>query len=201
MRRQAERRWDRSIEAREISGTTCGIIGMGAIGGETARRARALGMRVLATRRSITARGEDDLAHELLPPSDLGYLLRESDWVVIAAPLTPETRGLIGAEELRQMKPSAVLVNVGRGPIVDEQALIAALRDGVIAGAGLDVFDQEPLPADSPLWDMENVVVTPHFSSGSDHYTTRAADIAADNLRRYLAGEPLRNVVDIERGY
>ncbi len=200
-RRQQERTWDRQFEAQEIEGKCCGIVGMGAIGGETARRARALGMRVLATRRSVTSRGSDDLAHELLPPADLPYLLAESDYVVLAMPLTPETRGMIGAAELALMKPSAVLINVARGAVVDEQALITALRDGTIAGAGLDVFEREPLPADSPLWEMENVVVTPHFSAGSERYAARAAIIVCDNLRRYLAGEPLINIVDLDRGY
>ena len=226
LRRQQQRAWDRRFEARELTGKTCGIVGMGAIGGESARRAAALGLRVLAIRRSVTARmpldpavpdrtlapsapshtsdlrpQTSDLGHELLPPSDLPYLLRESDYVVLAVPLTPETRRMIGAAELAQMKRSAILINVARGAVVDEQALIAALRAGTIAGAGLDVFEQEPLPADSPLWEMENVVVTPHFSAGSDRYTDRAADIVCDNLRRYLAGEPLRNVVAPERGY
>jgi D-2-hydroxyacid dehydrogenase (NADP+) len=201
LRRQQARQWDRHAEAIEVEGKTCGIVGMGAIGAETARRARALGMRVIATRRSVATRTTDDLAHELLPATDLPYLLSASDYVVVAAPLTPETRGMIGAAELRQMKRSAVLINVGRGAILDEQAVIAALRDGVIAGAGLDVFEQEPLPTDSPLWGMENVVVTPHFSAGSERYAERAADIICDNLRRYLDGRPLRNLVDLDLGY
>ena len=226
MRRQRERVWDRRFEARELSGKTCGVVGMGAIGGETARRAAALGMRVLAIRRSVTARESFDplflpppiptpassptsnlepqpsnLGHELLPPAELHDLLRASDYVVLAAPLTPETRHMIGRDELAQMRRSAVLINVGRGALVDEGALIDALRDGVIAGAGLDVFEQEPLPAESPLWEMDNVVVTPHFSAGSDRYAERAADIVCENLRRYLSGEPLVNIVDPRRGY
>ena len=108
---------------------------------------------------------------------------------------------MIGAAELAMMKPTAVLINVARGAVVDEPALIAALRDGTLAGAGLDVFEREPLPPESPLWEMENVVVTPHFSAGSERYTDRAADIVCDNLRRYLTGEPLLNVVDVDRGY
>lgn len=201
MRRQQAHEWDRTFEGKEVWGSTCGIVGMGAIGGETARRAKALGMRVIATRRSVSERTSDDLADELLPSSDLPYLLAESDYVVVAAPLTPETRQLIGADELRQMKPSAVLINVGRGLIIDEQALIAALRDGTIAGAGLDVTEQEPLPTESPLWGMDNVVITPHISADTPRYADRAADIVCDNLRRYLAGEPLRNIVDVTRGY
>jgi phosphoglycerate dehydrogenase-like enzyme len=201
MRRQQAREWDRTFEGREVWGSTCGIVGMGAIGGETARRAKALGMRVLATRRSVSERTPDELADELLPSSDLPYLLGESDYVVVAAPLTPETRHLIGADELRQMKRTAVLINVGRGPIIDEEALIAALRDGTIAGAGLDVTYKEPLPEESPLWGMDNVVITPHISADTPIYADRTADIVCDNLRRYLAGEPLRNIVDLVRGY
>lgn len=200
-RRQREHVWDRRFTAREIGGRTCGIVGLGAIGRETARRARALGMRVVGIRRTISGPATDEDADEMLPPNELPRLLRESDYVVLAVPLTDETRGMIGAEELAMMKPDAVLINIARGPVVDEEALIAALRDGAIAGAALDVFNQEPLPATSPLWDMENVIVTPHFSAGSDRYSERVAAIACENLRRYLAGEPLRNVVDLDRGY
>lgn len=201
LRLQRTRTWDRAFQAQEICGKTCGIVGMGAIGGETARRARAMGMRVLATRRSTTPRDTDEFADELLSPDDLPYLLEESDYVVVAAPLTPETRGMLGAAELARMKPTAVLINVGRGQLLDQQALIEALRGRRLAGAGLDVFEQEPLPADSPLWELENVVVTPHVSGGTERYAERAAEIVGDNLRRYLAGEPLRNIVDLGRGY
>ena len=121
--------------------------------------------------------------------------------MVIAAPLTPETRGLIGAGALRQMKQTAYLINVARGALVDEEALIAALKEGVIAGAALDVFNREPLPAESELWDLENVIVSPHISGGTEIYNKRAVAIFTDNLRRYIAGQPLRNVVDPARGY
>lgn len=201
LRRQQARVWEQAAAAFEVAGKTCGIVGMGAIGSEIARRARAMEMRVIAIRRSVAARTTDSLAHELLPPADLLYLLGQSDYVVLTTPLTAETRGLIGARELAAMKPSAVLINVGRGAVVDERALIAALQDGRIAGAGLDVFEREPLPSDSPLWAMENVVITPHVSASSEHYNARVADIVCDNLRRYLAGQPLRNVVDLDRGY
>ena len=136
-----------------------------------------------------------------MPASELHRLLGESDFVVLSMPLTPETRGMIGEAELRAMKPSAVLVNIARGPVTVEADLIRALREGWIAGAALDVFDKEPLPADSPLWDMENVILTPHISGGTEIYNQRAVTIFADNLRRYLAGEPLQNVVDPARGY
>jgi phosphoglycerate dehydrogenase-like enzyme len=201
LRNQLAHRWDRRLEAFELSGKTCGIVGMGAIGGEVARRAKALEMRVLGLRRSTVPRPTDRYADALLTSAELPRLLAESDYVVLAAPLTPETRHLIGSAELRQMKRTAVLINVGRGALVDEGALVTALREGTIRGAGLDVFETEPLPPESPLWEMENVVVTPHFSAGGDRYAERAADLVCDNLRRYLAGEPLRNVVDLERGY
>jgi len=137
----------------------------------------------------------------MLPPSDLTYLLHESDYVVVALPLTPESRGLIGEAQLRAMKPSAVIVNIGRGAIIDEQTLVQALKDGTIAGAALDVFQQEPLSGESELWSMENVILTPHISGGTPRYMQRAVGLFCDNLRRYLAGEPLRNVVDPARGY
>lgn len=201
MRRQQAREWDRRTQARELAGATCGIVGMGAIGGETARRAKAMEMRVVATRRSPDPRPTDQFADELMLTAELPRLLEQSDYVVLAAPLTPETRGMIGRDELAAMRRSAVLVNVGRGPLVDERALIEALQDGTIAGAALDVFEREPLAADSPLWELENVFITPHVSAGSQRYDERAADLVAENLRRYLAGESLHNVVDIGRGY
>lgn len=201
MQLQRRHEWDRTIEGVEIYGKTCGIVGMGAIGGETARRAKALGMRVIATRRSTAHRPTDEFADVLLPQAETDVLLRESDYLVLTAPHTPETHHMIGAEQLARMKRNAVLINIGRGALVDEPALIAALKEGMIAGAGLDVFEEEPLPATSPLWEMENVVITPHSSSGSEVYELRAAEVVCDNLRRYARGEPLRNVVDLARGY
>ena len=198
--RQQARIWDRSWVARELNGATCGIIGMGAIGSEVARRAVAMCMRVIAIRRSGGA-GPEAAAVEVLPPSGLPYLLRESDYVVLAAPLTPETRNLIGAVELATMKPFAILINVGRGALIDEDALGAALRAGTIGGAGLDVVRQEPLPHDSPLWTLPNVVITPHSSVRTERHWERVTDLLCDNLRRYVAGEPLRNLVDPGRGY
>jgi phosphoglycerate dehydrogenase-like enzyme len=163
-------------------------------------------MRVLALRRSADRRLTGDESgmpgvDEMLPPSDLPYLLAESDYVVVALPLTPESRGLIGEPELRAMKPNAVIVNIGRGAIIDEAALVRALKEGWIAGAALDVFQQEPLSPESELWGLENVIVTPHISGGTPRYMERAVGLFCDNLRRYLAGEPLRNIVDPARGY
>ena len=134
-------------------------------------------------------------------PGDLPALLPQADYLVITAPLTEETKARIGETELRAMKPAAVVVNVGRGGVIDEPALVRALREGWIGGAGLDVFAVEPLPADSPLWDMENVIVTPHHAGSTPHYDARAMEIFLDNLKRYVAGEPLRNVVDKRLGY
>jgi phosphoglycerate dehydrogenase-like enzyme len=199
-RAQQEHRYSRFMP-RELYGKTVGVVGMGYIGAEVARLAKAFGCRVLGMRRSFSARGPDEVADEAVPPSELDYLLRESDFVVIAAPLTPETRGLIGAAQLKQMKPTAHLINIARGGLIDEPALIEALRDGTIAGAGLDVFSREPLPPESELWDLENVILSPHVSGGTEIYNQRATRIFCDNLRRFLAGEPLVNIVDVERGY
>lgn len=202
---KAQRAW-RPYIAAELAAQTAGIIGVGAIGARTAQLAKALGMRVLAMRRSATKRltggatGDPNI-DEMLPPSDLDYLLAESDYVVLALPLTPESAGLIGEPQLRAMKPSAVIVNIARGAVIDQDALIAALRNGEIAGAALDVFTPEPLPSESPLWDLDNVILTPHISGGTPRYMELAVALFCDNLRRYLVGEPLRNVVDPARGY
>lgn len=200
MRAQLKREWTRFAPT-EVRGKTVGIIGFGHIGEEVGRLAKALGCRVLATRRSATEPSSHPCADEVLPPSAMPRVLAESDYVVLSMPLTPETRGLIGERELRMMKPSAVLVNIARGAVVAEADLVRALREGWIAGAALDVFEREPLPADSPLWDLENAIITPHISGGTEIYNQRAVEIFCDNLRRYLAGEPLRNVVDPARGY
>lgn len=200
IRAQAQRRWDRFMPL-ELRGKTVGIVGMGAIGSEVARLSKAFGCRVLAIRRSATARAGHEHADLVLPPSGLPFLLGESDFVVLATPLTPETRRLIGEPQLRAMKPAAYLINIGRGAIVDEAALVRALREGWIAGAALDVFEQEPLPPDSELWGLENLVISPHISGGTERYMQRAVAIFTGNLRRYLDGSPLENVVDPQRGY
>lgn len=196
----------------ELRGGTVGIVGYGSIGREVGRLAHAFGMRVLALQR-----GDDPSDHGyIIPgvgdpqgriparfyrPHELRAMLAECDHVVLAVPLTDATRNLIGADELRAMKPTAFLVNIARGGVVDETALIQALEEGWIGGAGLDVFAQEPLPADSPLWGMENAILTPHIAGMTPHYHARAADVFEENLRRYLAGEPLLNQVDWGEGY
>jgi phosphoglycerate dehydrogenase-like enzyme len=198
---QAAHKWGPVKRPTDLAGHTVGIVGLGHIGGEVARLSKAFGCRVLGIRRSFTTRGPDEVADEAVPTSDLFYLMGESDFVVITAPLTAETRGMIGPEQLAAMKPTAYLINVSRGGLVNEPALVAALKEGRIAGAGLDVFAVEPLPQDSELWDMPNVIVSSHSSGGSEHSRERQEEIFLENLRRYLAGGPLMNVVDPARGY
>ena len=186
----------------ELAGRTAGILGLGKIGSRVARLCRALDMRVLAMRRSVTepvaSRGDVDL---LLPPRDLPRMLRESDFLIICLPGTSETFGLLGEEQIRQMKRGSYILNVGRGGIVDEVALVSALRDGHLAGAALDVFAREPLPPDSPLWSEPRLLMTAHVAGNSLLYEERAVDLFLDNLRRYLDGRDLLNVYDPDRGY
>ena len=184
-----------------LEGKTLGIVGMGGIGGEVARLAKAFHMRVVATRRTATRQSNVGDADGMFPPEQLHDLLRESDFVVLALPLTRATARIIGEAELKVMKPSAYIVNVGRGKLIDEAALVRALKEGAIAGAGLDVFETEPLPRDSELWDMPNVMITSHLAGRLIDKTPRAARFFCDNLRRYLAGEPLRSVRDPAAGY
>jgi phosphoglycerate dehydrogenase-like enzyme len=179
-----------------LSDCTLGIIGLGGIGTETARRGLAVGMRVLAVDPVATSA---PAGVTLLRPDRLEELLGKSDFVVIAAPHTPETYRLVNRERLRQMKRTAYLINVGRGVIVDLADLTAALQAGEIAGAGLDVFEVEPLPPEHPLWGMANVIITPHTAAASPRVAERHLETLLDNLRRFVAGQPLRNVVDKRR--
>jgi len=194
---QRAHRWHK-LGLRELRGLTVGIIGLGDIGGEVARLCRAFGMRVLGLRRHPHPHEHAD---EVLPPDRLHDLLGRADFVVIAVPLTEETRGLIGAAELAAMKPDAWLINIARGAIVDEDALLEALRERRIGGACLDVFTEEPLAEDSPFWDLPNVIITPHNSWSSPRLQEREAELFLENLRRYVEGEPLLNVVDKRMGY
>jgi len=191
-RRREWRQFTSDEKRGELTGLTCGIVGTGAIGGEVARLAKAAGMRTVGIRRSSRRTRDID---EQLQPAQLPRLLRQSDFVVLACPLTPETEGLIGERELRAMKPTATLVNIARGKVVDEPALVRALRDGAIAHAVLDVFWWEPLPDDSPLWDMDNVTITPHNAGPSPLNAGRVMAIVLENIARYAAGKPLRNTV------
>jgi phosphoglycerate dehydrogenase-like enzyme len=186
---QRQHRWA-PPDTEDLMGKTIGIVGAGAIGTEVARRARPFGMDVIATKRSPIELPEYD---RVMASEDLPKLLEESDFVVLACPLTTETEGMIAAAQLRMMKPSAYLINIARGRLVVEADLIQALRDRWIAGACIDAFAQEPLPAESPLWDTERLILTPHSSYRSPHMMARAGEEFAANLRRYMAGEPLAN--------
>ncbi|MFA5309633.1 MAG: D-2-hydroxyacid dehydrogenase [Dehalococcoidales bacterium] len=199
-RMMQSRRWQR-YGTRVLRGRTVGIVGLGHIGREVARLSKAFGMKVIATRRSTKKEGEARHVDLLLPQARLNEMLGESDFVAVCLPLTPETRRIIGEAEFKAMKPSAYIINIGRGDLIDEEALIRALDAGRIAGAGLDVTAAEPLPEDSRLWDFKNVILSPHVSGGMEDYMVRAADLFCDNLRRYLDGKKLRNIVDRKRGY
>ncbi len=183
----------------ELAGTTMGLVGLGSVGSAIAVRARALGMRVLAVRRHPSA--DPAPADAQWGLDRLDELMTAADWLVLAPPLTADTRGMIDARRLARMKPSAVLINIGRGALVEEPALIAALESRSIAGAALDVFEHEPLPAESPLWAMPQVIVTPHVSGLGPRYWERAMELFERNLDAYLAGRPLENVVDKRAGY
>ena len=213
---QREGRWPKgrwNLYARpELRDATLGIVGYGSIGREVGRLGQAFGMRVLALRRDVGRRDEGysvagtgdpegGIPERFYPPEALHNMLAECDYVVVALPLTPATNHFIGAAELQAMKPSAYLVNIARGAVVDEAALIRALREGWISGAGLDVFAEEPLPANSPLWGMENALISPHVAGFTPRYDERAVALFSQNLARYLAGQPLLNRVDLSRGY
>ena len=191
--------WNEPIRPRELRGATLLVVGLGAIGREVARLARALGMRVLAVTRS--GRAAPELAERVAPASALDDLLPEADYVVLAAPETAETRHLFNTARLAHMKSTAYLVNVARGSLVDEAALVVALRDRRIAGAALDVASEEPLHGSSPLWSLENCFLTPHLSGASDSLWERQAELLMDNLDRWFSGRELRNRVDLARGY
>jgi phosphoglycerate dehydrogenase-like enzyme len=203
LERQARHDWpeqDRTVPTFELSGQTLGVVGMGDIGDEVAKRAHALGMRVIATQR-----------HEAEPPPyverlltgdhGLDELLPVADHVVLCLPLTAQTRHTVGAAELACMRPSSHLYNIGRGDLIDQDALIDALRARRIAGAGLDVTTPEPLPPESPLWDLPNVLITDHTAGETPRYWDRGIELVVENLRHFLADEPLLNVVDTRAGY
>jgi glyoxylate/hydroxypyruvate reductase len=193
---QRQRRWDDHVLPDRLGGKTLTIVGLGDIGRDIARAARGLGMRVLGVSRRGRPVRE---AARMYPVAAMTRALREADFVVLLLPLTPETRGIIGADALAAMKSTAWLINIARGAVADEGALMQALEQRRIAGAVLDVFDREPLPPSHPLWKMDNVVVTPHISGPST--ADALTPVFNDNLARYLAGRPLRHVVDRRRGY
>ncbi len=189
-------RWER-YAGEEIAGKVVGIVGVGRIGREIARTVRSLDARVYGAVRVTGGRQADDLfLDRLLPIKDLDHILGEVDFLVLCCPHTPETHNLINAERLAALKAGAVLINVSRGSVVDEQALIHSLRARHLSGAALDVFVQEPLPPESPLWDMPNVIISPHSASTASTENEKIVDLFCDNLRRYLSGQQLRNVLD-----
>ena len=199
VRNQQERKWDRTrVAGGEVRGMTIGVLGLGSIGAEVAEKAAIFGMRVIGTKRTPSAVPHVDRVY---PPEALADVLAQSDVIVVALPLTAETRGLLGAAEFRMMKPGAVVINIGRGQIIQEAALVRALQERWIGGACLDVFEREPLPADSPLWGMEDVILTPHVSGGWPGYLDAAVPLFCENLARYLRGAPLLNLVERSRGY
>lgn len=205
-------RWER-LKPLELRGSTAGIFGYGSIGRQIARLLNAFGAEILATKldamdpadHGYTAPGwgdpAGDLARRIYPAQALEWMVKESDFLVVAAPLTEQTRDCIGDEIFSAMKPGAFLVDVSRGGIVDHQALVRALKDRKLAGAALDVFPKEPLPADSPLWKMSNVIISPHVAGITPNYDDRAVELFAVNLQRYLDEQPLLNQYQPGRGY
>jgi phosphoglycerate dehydrogenase-like enzyme len=217
VRDQMAGRWD-PYHVVGVAGKTVGIVGYGDIGRAVAVRAHALGMHVLGLTRTgprprpfadeareaepaAGAQGTADPAVRIFAPSDRIRMIEQCDYLVIATPLTPETRGMIGEAEIAAMRPDAVLINIGRGPVVSEAALVRALTEGRIKGAALDVFATEPLPGGHPLYGLENVLLSPHSADRTVGWLDRALQLFLENLERYQRGEPLANVVDKERGY
>jgi phosphoglycerate dehydrogenase-like enzyme len=199
---------------RELRGSTVGIVGYGSIGREVARLAKQFGMDVLATKRNVmhppavneyylpgTGDPEGACVDRLYPPEATRSMVSLCDFVVIVVPMTGSTKNLFNTDVLAAMKKTAVLINIARGGVVDEEALVKALQAGQIAGAGLDVFAQEPLPSASPLWKLENVIISPHIGGNTDHYAASAAEVFIENLERYLANKDLLNRVDRKAGY
>lgn len=204
-RARSERRWahadlaGRGSPVRELAGRRVGVVGYGGIGSAVGRKAAALDMRVWGLRRS-PGEGPPEV-ERMLGPDGLDALLEVSDVVVLALPETPETRGLVGLRQLRLMGQDSVLINVSRGEVLEQEDLVRVLEEGGLRGAGLDVFEEEPLPTDSPLWDRDDVVITPHTGAVSPRFWERETELVVENVRRYLEGEPLVNVVDKGRGY
>ncbi len=207
-----EKRWERFVPD-ELYDATLGIAGYGSIGRQVARLGQAFGMRVVAIKNDPrhltldryvvpnTGDPEGEIPDMIYPPEALHPFLAECDYVALIVPLTGRTKHLIDEAALEAMKPSAVLINAARGDVIDEAALIKALKDGKIGGAALDVFSQEPLPSDSPLWKAPRIIISPHVGGFSHHYDERATDLFAENLRRFVAGEPLMNLVERGKDY
>ena len=201
MRLQIERHYDRTELAAtsdELAEKTVGIVGLGKIGMSIARMAMAFGMAVIGTKRTVEP---DLMVDEVYAADELHRIMPKSDFLVLVAPLTSETRALIGPDEIDQMKQGSYLINVARGVMVDHNALGEALRSGKLRGAALDVFPEEPLPSDSPIRDLPNVIITPHTAGSSPKYAQRAATIFQRNLDAFLSGEEMINVYDRQKGY
>ncbi|MEH7011635.1 D-2-hydroxyacid dehydrogenase [Neobacillus niacini] len=200
VKNQQARKWHHSGIKLEMHEKTVGIIGVGTIGKEAAKIAKAFGMKVLGVRQSGK---QQEFVDEMYTTNQLDIILPNCDYVVVTLPLTKETKRLFGSKQFDLMKPSAFFINIGRGEIVVEDDLITALQKGIIAGAGLDVFEQEPLSVGSPLWDMENVIITPHIAGSTEHYNQRVIEnILIPNLKNYISGtRPSVNLVDFSKGY
>ena len=199
-RSQLEGRWERKhVPVIHVAGTTLGVLGLGGIGLAVAERGQAFGMRVLAL--DPAPKGRPEFVEQIYGVDELHAMLGEVDFFVLSAPHTGETDRMIDAAALRAMKPSAIFINIGRGKVVDLAALTRALMNGELAGAGLDVFEEEPLAEGHPLWGMENVMITPHVAAHSDRIEERRIGLIAENVRRFRDGEPLLNVVDNRKGY
>jgi len=191
--------WDEVPRVREVAGATLGIVGLGSIGRALARSAKALGMRAIAVREHPEKGSEG--ADAVFGPAQVDEVFRQADYIVLAAPVTDSTTAIANAWHLAHMKPDACLINVGRGALVDEAALAAALREKRIGGAALDVFPKEPLPGDSPLWDVPNLLITPHTAALTEKLWERHYTLFSENLGRYLAKQDLLAVVDKRKGY
>ncbi|MBZ0291809.1 MAG: D-2-hydroxyacid dehydrogenase [Anaerolineae bacterium] len=213
---QKQAEWKRSesiFNPYGLRDQTLGVVGYGSVGRELARIADAMGMVVVASKRNIKQTSDDgyiesglgdpegEIPTRLYPSEALASMVSVCDYVVVTVPLTPETHHMINAEVLDSMKKNAVLINVGRGGVIDEEALVSALAAEKIAGAALDVFEEEPLPSSSPLWNLDNVIISPHVSGVNPRYNERAAALFADNLERYVNNRPLLNRLERERGY
>jgi phosphoglycerate dehydrogenase-like enzyme len=195
---QKQKKWE-NLQPMEVEGTTLGIVGLGTAGSQLARKAKALGMRVVAVKRTVTAR--PDYVDELGDPDFLPTLLAVSDFVVLLLASVPSTFNILGEQELRSMKPSAYLINLTGGRAVDERLLVRALKEGWIAGAALDAFARQPLPVESELWDLSNVIITPRIAGITSQKWPNLLPIFKDNLKRFIRGKPLRNLVNKELGY
>jgi phosphoglycerate dehydrogenase-like enzyme len=191
--------WNELPRIREVAGATVGMVGLGSIGRRVVKSAKALDMRVIAVREHPEKGSEG--ADAVFGPAQIDEVFRQADYIVLGAPVTNSTKAIVNAERLLLMKPEACLINVGRGPLVDEPALAAALREKRIGGAALDVFPKEPLAADSPLWDVPNLLITPHTAALTDKLWERQYSLFSENLRRYLNGEELLAVVNKRKGY